>query len=96
MPVSARTLSVWQSESRSVSSGTDSSVRLRTTTSITGSPAASLDRCTTSPSEIRPGAPLGSVENTTEFSGTCASGPHGAEMVRSSGRPDTSGEVTEA
>ena len=96
MPVSARTCRVSQSASRSMSSGTDSRVRLRTTTSITALDAASVERCTTSPSEMRPGAPSGRVENTIVSSGTSDKGPHGAEMVRSRGRPETSGEVTEA
>ena len=77
-------------------SGTDRRVRLRTTTSMTGVPPASRERWTTSPSEMRPGASSGSVENTTVFSGARVSGAQGAVMVRSSGRPETSGAVTEA
>ena len=94
-PVSARTCSSPHAESRRSSNGTESSVRLRTATSMAGSPAAETDRCTTRPSEIRPGASAGSVEKTTVFSGTSASASHGAVMVRSSGLPETSGEVTD-
>ena len=69
---------------------------LRTATSSTESPAALVTRWTTRPSEIRPGAPAGRVEKMIVFAGTSARGPQGAVIVRSSGRPETRGAVTEA